>query len=281
MEITPWTFEEADRYRETRDTELRRLLALRGYGLLPGIPKNLNVIFANNEVTVSISQLEGITPSGQLLQIAGDSVSLAHPRDKGRECYLVVYADGQIEQEINHVFFQSPRYTYDFCTIGEINDDCLPFAKLLNDGNKWKIQELYIPPCIALSSDPELLGLFETVKSSFRDIAQHLDNLISPSERLMLTFHEASFDDLQKTEAPLIFYKTVRRAVMYLSSLHLSHKNLPSLPTFEPFNNNDILKSFKPITQFLKEFVAAISAKEPVVKKPEEPVDYVVWDAEL
>lgn len=281
MEITPWTFEEADRYRETADTEIRRLIALKSYGLLPGIPKNLNVIFANNELTISISQLEGVAPSGQLLQIAGDSVSLAPPRDKGRECYLVVHADGEIEQEINHVFFQSPRYTYDFCSFSEIDENCLPFAKLINEGNSWKIQELYIPPCIALSSDPELLSIFDTVCSSFKTILLQLSPLVSSNERLLLTFLEAEFDDLQKTDTPLLFYKTIRRAVIVLASFRLPQKTLPSTPVFEPFNNNDILKSLSPLTLFFEQYVTALSLEEKVSPKKEEPVDYVEWDAEL
>ena len=281
MEITPWTFEEADRYREMADQELRRLLAFKGYGLVPGIAKNLNVIFANNEVSVNVSQLEGVTLSGHLLQIAGDSVSLMPPRDKGRECYLVVHADGEIEQEVNHVFYHSPRYTYDFCSLGEIDENCLPFAKLINEGSSWKIQELYIPPCMALSSDPELINLVEEIRLSYKFIVQGMTQVVSSTEALLIRLLEADLNDCSKAETPFFFYKMIRRAAIAISSIKLPQKTLPKLPPSEPFNNNDILKTLAPFRVFFSQYASALSVEEKPVEKDENPVDYIVWDAEL
>lgn len=282
MEITPATFEETDRYREEADQELRRLHAIRGCGLIPRCPKNVNLVLAGGILTVKVGRLEGITAQGNLLQIVDDTIQLNEPHDKGHECYLAVRADGETEFEVNNTFFRSPRFTYSFCSLSELDGNCLPFAKLIREGEAWRIQDLYIPPCMAVSADPELVNIVGLQRGKLASIIGTAQGRMAPHEAMMLRLMLLELDGYRMCETPHEFYNLLNRIVLVLSATSIAGSEGLSAPQASPLEEYDILKSIQPLTAYIADFHRIIQQQPAVApKKPEQSKVFEVWDAEI
>lgn len=281
MEITPSTFDEADRYWESADREIRRLLVLHGYGITPGSPRNVNLVFANKTVSIQIHHMEGVTRSGLFFQIAGDTITLNEPRDKGKECYLVVHSDVDVEQEINNTFYRVPHYHYDFCSLREIDDDCLPFAKLIKESDIWKIQELYIPPCMTVGADPELTSIVTNTQVLLEGIKKCLSPKVGNLELLPVILQKMELDNYTMSETPSCFFLLLKKISFTLSCLNISGLNLPLVPQVGLFDSNDVLKCLVPFLEYIQEYHNVVTHIESAPKKEEPPRHFDVWDAEL
>ena len=282
MEVTPATFEEIDRYKEETDQELRRLHAIRGCGIIPKRTKNVNLVLAGGILTVQVGNLEGITSQGQLLQIAGDTIRLNEPRDKGHECYLAVRADGEKEFEVNNTFYRSPRFTYDFCSLSELDDYCLPFAKLIKDNDSWRIQDLYIPPCMTVGADPELTNMVSLQRGKLASIIGTIQNRVAPYELLVLRMLLMEIDGYRMSETPNDFFNLLKRIVLALSLSTIAGTENISMPVMGSFEEYDILKSIQPLFDYIADFHKAV--QQPTIQQPKkaEPAKNIeVWDAEI
>ena len=283
MEVTPATFEETDRYREEADQELRRLHAIRGCGLLPQRAKSINLVLAGGVLTVKVARLEGLTKQGHLLQIADDTIELQEPRDKGHECYLAVRPDGETEFEVNNTFYRSPRYAYNFCSSSELDGNCMPIAKLVKDNDAWRIQDLYIPPCMAVGADPELADIVTMQRGRLASILGTAQGRMAPHEVMMLRLLVMELDGYSMNETPLEFYRLLKRAVLVLSSTTVAGVDSLSVPQSGSFDEYDVLKSIQPLVKYISDFHQLVQQQSVTVQpKKQEPVRNVeVWDYEI
>lgn len=284
MEITPATFEAADNFWESSDIGLRRLIALRSYGIVPDVPANVNLVLSEETVTVYIHSLEGITRSGRLFQIEEDKNTIYQPKDKGMECYLTLHIDDVLEQKVNGLTYCMPHYAYHFCTLAEIDADCLPFAKLVRTSEAWKIQEMYIPPCVTVGSDSRLAGIVSESRENIEALDQSLKKHISGSDAAILRLLCMESENFRMTEPPYEYYLLLNKIATLLSTISISVHGLPHYPENIRFEENDMLKSINPLIQYIRDYNQAVSSNVPVEEekpvKPEEPA-VEIWDAVL
>lgn len=276
MEITPETFETLDKYHESMVEAVRKLTVSRCYGIIPGTTMKVTTTIVDGMVTIQIHSLEAVSQSGHLFHIVGDSLSRQLPHAKGRECYIVVYQDGDVEQEVNGVLYSKPRYAYDFCSLEEIDLECLPVAKLCLDNDNWKVQDIYIPPCMVLNAHPELMHIMDNSREKVHSIVHQLVNKHQSGDILPLRLLLIELDDLCGTEIPKDFYLLLKKISWSLSSLKLVGVQLPEPAEFQGFNNNDILKCIYSVLAYLSNFESAINAIHEPAPKREEPEEFVV-----
>lgn len=279
MEITPATFEDVDSYRDESFREIRRLLTVGRYGLLSNASKNVSVALSDNgRVSVKVIQLMGVTRSGEFLDIEDQNIQISTPDDKGSDCYLVVHTNGIRELEINNVCYATDQYEFEFRTLSEIKDRSIPFAKLKNEHGRWFIQDLYVPPCLSISSDPELIGIVRSTSHAVATIVEKLDGMARDYKVEILRDISLELSLYTMTETPQDFYKLLRRTVRVLESDNLDGREKPEAVVHTPFDNNDILRSIVPLVEYvirIKEIVSKqIVKEEPIVKKEEPKVDF-------
>lgn len=276
MEITPETFDTLDKYHESMVEAARRLTVARCYGIIPGTTMNVTTTIADGMVTVQIHSLEAVSQSGQLFHIVGDSFSRQLPHAKGRECYIVVHQDGEVEQEVNGTLYAKARYAYDYCSLEEIDSGCLPVSKLCLENDNWKVQELYIPPCMVLNSHPELMHIMNKCREKVHTIVHLLTNKYQPGDILPLRLLLIELDDLCGTEIPKDFCLLLKKIAWALSSLKLSGVHLPEPASIVPFNHNDILICIMGIYTYLGDFETAISVTHEPTPQKSEPEEFFI-----
>jgi len=282
MEITPATFEAVDDYNDAMILTARRLAVIGGHGILPKSDLNVHIIVVEDMVEVRIASLEAVSRSGHFIQIGDDSFSRHCPDASGRECYVVVHPAGSDEQLINGVPLVSPKYSYDFCHIDNIGHDAIPIGKLLLKNDKWAVQELYIPPCLTMSAHPELLAWIHKCSLSLNIILSHLSTLLSNQELVMMRFLAIELENYDGNEMPKHFYLLLKKIVMALGMMKINITDLPALPDEPIFNNDDIMLSLVPLTDYLSRFEAAVTTQKPHREEPlrKPPVVGEIWDAE-
>ena len=278
MEITPATFEAVDRFNESLASISRRMAVLSCHGLLPHSDINFPITVIDNTISVQVYSLEAVSRSGILFQIAGDSISLKHPHASGRECYVVVHTDGEVEQEINDVPFAKPKFSYDYCQLQEIGSDCIPIAKLILNNGLWNVQELYIPPCMTVGAHPELFKIVQNSITTLRSILTKFAAQIDQSRTLIIKTLFVELESYDGSETPKEFYVLLKKIAMGLSSSLNNTVNMPEVPSF---NNDDILLSISVLTDYFTALDATSVVEAPKPKlKPQPKFEGVVWDAE-
>ena len=279
MEITPATFEAVDRYNETLAATSRRMSVRACHGLLPHSDINFPITVIEDSIAVQVYSLEAVSRSGILFQIAGDSISLRQPHACGRECYVVVHSDGDVEQEINDVPYSKPRFEYDYSQLDDIGPDSIPIAKLFLNNNSWNVQELYIPPCMSVGAHPELFKIVQKCDALLNSIILKYSNKSDVATLLSLRLLSVELHSYDGSESPKDFFVLLNKIVVALSSLSPSSAN-PSEQ--KPFNNDDILLAISPLVDYLVSVES--SALDPTPKpevKPKRPMfEGPVWDAE-
>lgn len=276
MEITPETFDTVDKYHESMVEAVRKLTVSRCYGIIPGTAMNVTTTIVDGMVTIQIHSLQAVSRSGQLFHIVGDSLSRQLPHAKGRECYIVVHLDGEVEQEVNGVLYTKPRYAYDYCSLEEIDQDCLPVAKLCLDNDSWKVQDVFVPPCMVLNAHPELMHIMNESKEKVHSIVHQLVNKHQPGDILPLRLLLIELDDLCGTEIPKDFYLLLKKIAWTLSSIRLHGVQLPEPAEFCPFDNNDILKCLSGVFAYLGSYETAINTVHEQASKKEEPEEFFI-----
>ena len=281
MEITPGTFEAVDRYNESMVESARKLAVIGSYGLMPSSDKNFHTTIIDGMVSVQVYFLEAVTRSGRLFQISGDAISLKQPHARGRECYVVVHADGDIEQEINNVVFSKPRFAYDYCSLDEIGVDSLPIAKLTMDSGIWHMQELYIPPCVSVGAHPELMSIVTNSDKMLKTIISKLENRQANLDLQYLRLLSIELEDYDGSESPKTFCLLLKKIVSLLYALNIKGVSLPDRAEIVPFNNDDVLLCVSKMIVYMRDFENAVSAiveEKPTAVKHE---DKVIWDITL
>lgn len=277
MEITPGVFDAVDKYNEAMVAVARRLAVVGCYGLLPGSDKSFPITITNGMVAVQVYSLEAVTKSGVLLQISGDTMSLSSPHARGRECFVVVHQDGVDDMEVNGIVYSKCRYSYSICSLEEVDEDCIPLAKLFLSGDVWHVQELYIPPCFVVGAHPELMGYVDRSKKAVNGVIDCLSNKYTISGLDMLRQFALEIDDYVGTESPKEYYLLLKKIAFALSTIQLTGVDLPVLPQFKPFNNNDILDCMSDVYGYIETYGSIISDHVVVRVQPvkEEVKDYI------
>lgn len=278
MEITPATFEAVDRFNETLATTSRRMSVKGCHGLLPCSDINFPITVIEDSISVQVYSLEAVSRSGILFQISGDFISLKQPHASGRECYVVVHTDGDVEQEINDVPYAKPRFEYDYSQLEDIGSDSIPIAKLFLYNNTWKVQELYIPPCMTVGAHPELFKIVQKCDALLKSIILKYANRIDTATLLTIRLLSVELDSYDGSETPKDFYVLMNKIVTALSSLSVTNANTPEP---KPFNNDDILIPLTPLVDYVVsvDSSAVESAPKPE-SKPKPKFEGPVWDAE-
>lgn len=279
MEITPATFTAVDGFNDSMDTIGRRMSVVGRHGILPGSLKKIDVSKTTDSFSVQVNSLEAVSRSGSLFQIAGDSISLQWPHASGRECYIVVHKDGDEEQEINDVPYAKPRFDYVYCQLEDIGPHCIALAKLYLNHETWNVQELYVPPCMTVDADPELFKIVTRCIAVVHSIMnKEVDKASTASQNLLLRVLALELESYNGSESPKDFVLLLRKIATLLAYHHDDIK-MPDLPTF---NNDDILRSLDPLTEFLSnvDSMSQTVIEKPVSKHPNPSpiVDY--YDAE-
>lgn len=278
MEITPAIFEAQDQYHDSMVAATRRLVVAHGYGLVPGAELNVTTSIVDEVLSLQVFALEAVSKSGGLLQIAGDSMSRKQPHAKGRACFVVVHPDGEVEQEVNQVLYSKPRYAYDFCTLDEMDDDSFPIAKLVQEFDSWKVQELYIPPCMTVGAHAELFRMQQQTSQMVHEIAGIMKDRHVTMNYTVLDMLLMDWDELDGTETPKEYYLLLKKTAWFLSAQDVAHLTLPKLPPIPPFNNNDILESVSVEVQYLSDYRQAVNVEEEPEKVEPEEEDVIVYD---
>ena len=278
MEITPDIFEAQDQYNETMADSARRLSTTGGYGLLPETEISVTMTVVDDSVSLQVHALEAVVRSGQLLKVAGDSFSRSLPHAKGNSCYVVVHRDGNVEQEVNGILYSKPRFAYDYCTLDEINKDCLPIAKLCMEQNAWRVQDLYIPPCFTLNSHPWMIQNLSSIKNAVRSIIESLENKHKVSSMENLHLLTLELDDFNGDESPQQLYLLIKKISWLLSRIRIPDIKSPELPPFRQYNNNDFLLCAKPLNDYLHSFLDIVTAELDVPKEEPKEEEYIVYD---
>ena len=277
MEVTPDIFEAQDRYNEAMTDSARQIAVLGNYGLLPDTEMSITTSIVEDAVSLKVHALEAVTSAGRLLQVDGDSFSRNLPHAKGQSCYIVVRRDRDVEQMVNGVVYAKPSFAYDYCTLDEIGKDCLPLSKLYMVEDLWKVQELYIPPCLSLNAHPWLMQCLAICTTALHRILDAIENKhkITGTEQLHLLLLE--LDEFTGEESPRQFYLLLKKAAWMLSTKHIEGIILPSLPPFLKFNNNDFLLSAEKVIDYIQSYLEIVTTEaEP--QKEEPKVDYIVYD---
>lgn len=277
MEVTPDIFEAQDRFNEAMTDSARRLSVTSSYGLLPDAEMNITTIILDEAVSLKVHALEAVTRSGRLLRVDGDSFSRSLPHAKGKSCYIVVRRDGDVEQEVNGVVYAKPRFAYDYCTIDEIGRECLPVAKLYMELDMWKVQELYVPPCLTLNAHPWLMQCMAKCKELVHRIAETLETKHGLGNCELLHWEMLELDDYSGNESPRQFYLVLKRVAWFLSTRRIEGVTVPQLGPFHPFDNNDFLLCASMVIDYIEAFHDAVTA-EAAPPKEEPKEDFIVYD---
>lgn len=278
MEITPATFEAVDRFNESLAATSRRMIVRSSHGLLPLSDINIPITVSDDLITIQVYSLEAVSRSGLLFQLSGESISLKQPHASGRECYLVVHSDGDIEQLVNDVPFAKPRYAYDYCQLHDIGLDSIPIAKLFLNNGSWSVQELYIPPCMSIGAHPELFKIVRKCAALLNSIIAKFSTRFDTNALLAIKLLVVELNAYDGSESPKDFYVILNKLTTIVATLSLTTSVPIDIP---PFNNDDILLSISPLVDFLisvESFVVEPDPKPEVKIKPK--FDGIVWDAE-
>lgn len=278
MEITPATFEAVDRYNGAMDSISRKLSVVGSHGILPNTDMNFHIAVTKDFITVQINSFQAVSRSGSLFQISGDSISLKQPYACGRECYIVVHYDGEVEQEINDVPYAKPRFDYVFCQLEDVGDENVPIAKLFQNHDTWNVKELYIPPCTVVSAHPELMKLVKDTYSTVSSIIDKFSDRMDKSSLMALRLLAVELGSYDGMESPKSYYIILNKLAVLLS-MNVPEVELPDIPAF---NNDDVLLSISVLVNYLH---SVDSSAEVPVAKPETPrftppQDVIIWDAE-
>ncbi len=279
MEITPATFEAVDRFNESLASISRRMSVMGCHGLLHDSPINFPITVIDGNISVQVYSLEAVSRSGILFQISGESISLKQPHASGRECYVVVHTDGEIEQEVNDVPYAKPRFLYDYSRLDDIGPDSIPIAKLILLNDTWNVQELYIPPCMTVGSHPELLKIVNNSKALLDSILSKYVDKIDSARLLQIRMLSVELDTYNGYETPKELYVLLRKIVVAIDTSINSGISMPEIPAF---NNDDILLSISIITDYLEtiDTSAIIHEVKPEQKRQVPKYEGAVYDAE-
>ena len=277
MEITPATFDAADKYQLAMHHIGRQLASHRYYGVLPFGTTNITTALNDNIVTLQINTLLAVGQEGQTIHISNDSVTLHLPTIQQDQCFITIRQDGYVELETNGISFDANNFAYEITTLDNIDSHRLAIAKLTKQNLIWQVQKKYVPPIVSLNAHSYMMELLTLSQQNLNNIVQQLPVKHPNTNVTDLKICALELNDFSGPESPEEYHHLLHKAATILSWTHLPEsENLP-IADLPRFNQNDILNSITPLCMFLSEFSTQIANyTEQVVK-----VDKPWWDAEL
>ncbi len=155
-------------------------------------------IDTHNELSIDITTLKAVTPSGGRIEITeytgpySEKIELKDFDNKNSDYYLLININPYEripsgEQNMEEVPPRFPHTTAKYfittAVESEVNQNNIgplqfPIAKFKVTGNKYEIISTFVPPCLTVSGNPILVTLFEKYDSFFKRMEFHSVQII-------------------------------------------------------------------------------------------------------
>ena len=274
MLITPSTFEAADKFEIAMHHIGRQIVTHRLFGVLPTGNMNISTSLNDNIISVKINELEAVNRAGESICIKNDSVTLKLPNLQNSQCYVALYREGVVEQELNGILFNKDAYNYEICALDNIDAYKFPIVKLVQSDANWEVLQEYIPPILSLNTHSYMMRHLSNTQALVREILEQLA-IKYPSLKIQtLKTCAIELNDYYGAESPEEYHHLLHKIVSILSWSNLFPIEQPQ-PSNLLFNQNDILNSILLLEQCIYVFYEHIS-NEDIKQKEPEPIELYV-----
>jgi predicted component of type VI protein secretion system len=286
QEITPETFIQADNYITAQQNLIRKFLNRRYYGLLPvdeEAAPSITVSARLNGMDVSIEQLrcQGVTRDGSLITFDGDLSSVVPCRLSlsafSAGSYYVVLRILPFEQQLvepvenEETPFALPVWEFDVKDLQHIEGNELPVLKIIYNQQYPEIDRRYIPPCMAVCSNQNLMEQYQQFKQTVADIQSTLIHkreqfspLIAPITLMLFDLEQISLNEPPWTLIQLL-KKTIKIIGFFFKSLQLDPQAL-----HEPYIHDDIMRIIQALTQCFQDIQLFIGKQKAAIQEEED-----------
>ncbi|MFZ4398525.1 MAG: hypothetical protein ACOYO1_00710 [Bacteroidales bacterium] len=281
MEITPYTFIEADYYEQFNHDINRKLASIKSYGLLPKVKFNINSDIINSSIEIHEINCEAITRNGLFFQIF-EKFTFELPSLLKGEYYIVAKIKEYIQLEVNEVPYIQMEYDFELKELAELSDGNLfPLIKIRKENEYWEKVD-YIPPSFALSCSRMLSNKHEEIKKLLNEISECIYNkkyesyLTYSFSMLLLEMNHYT-----KNETPyelvLLLKKFVKTFLFFEQNIGEKAINFIK----KEFDNNDIFITLEEVTiifYYFKEILGKEEIFEELPEKEEPIIEDNEWN---
>lgn len=300
MRLSDKVFRASDDYVASLFSHLFPLLARGGYGLFPSAPDdNFTFRYEIDRHHLSVIELRclAVTPSGKLIRLHFNQndrdlfQQIPLPEAPGGS--LLVYLDcsstGYVSFEQEEIPFRDVDYKVVLKEESEkyTNPDAVAIARFKADVG-WTLDSSFIPPCLFLNSDPQLMGAARHYTQVLQAFTDQLKLKVHSDARLLVTALLAPLAriglELEKelpTLTPLHFITLVQQVIqsfLLLCELDTSYA-IPDRAAcydyiravYHPLRLAELFAEGVRLTRMLTEVVATFQFKMPDIPQPAAP----------
>ena len=143
-------------------------------GLMPNAPFNNKGNFVRNTFEMEHFRCMALLPSGRIID-ADEMAVVTIPMLYGNHYYLAVgFGDGQTEFEKEGVPYIRPQYTYQICTLEELEGkDVMPVVRFTVNDGVFSVDADYIPPTLQLVCDDRYQTHIQQIVNRLEALATH------------------------------------------------------------------------------------------------------------
>ena len=246
LDITPEIFIASDNYHIKERSILGSFCASRLYGLLSKGKFNINFYINSDENILHIDCLDcsAITHDGYIINIGGGiavnkEVCLNDAVDA--EYYVVLTVDPYSDNVENT---QKQEYNIVLKNSFDVIEKGIPILKLQkNSFQDWTLDEIFIPPSLAINSVDKLTNQYHEIKNKINDIIVKVtENNVNYNQAMLLLLE---LDNYNLEESPQELTLLLKKLSWILKQYLRVEKKISELPYSEKFikelyNHNEI-----------------------------------------
>ena len=243
LDITPEIFIESDNYHIEERCFLGRFFASRLWGILPKGKFNINFSINSDENILNIDCLEcsAITHDGYIINVGGGitinkEISLI---DAVNAEYYVVLTVDPYSIKIENSTKTKVIAEYDIVLKNTFDaiEKGIPILKLQkNSFQEWAVDDIYIPPSIAINSVDKLRNQYIEIKNKANDIIEILPEDYSNYMQAMLFLLE--LDNYNLEESPQELALLMKKFSWILKQFLKTEKKISDMPSVEAFTKD-------------------------------------------
>jgi hypothetical protein len=278
LDITPEIFIGVDNYNTFQWNIIRKLNALRSYGILPGRKFQIETNIDSDILSVRKLNCLAITQQGNLIDI---STPISFREIKLYECtnedhYLVLRVRPyEIEPLEDNKPYARPKYDIEIKNTRTDIEDGIPILKICRIDKKWEKDPNYILPSVSFCADENLLKAYETITKKLSEITAKFSD--EDFYTLQIKLLEIELKNYSSSKSPFelitLLKKIIAVSESYVKKLLKSTGDLDCLNEFveRKYNHNETAASLTTAYSCLDTIIRKLEEKpEPEVKP--EPV---------
>ncbi len=269
MELMPETFIHLENQWAEYRLLLRKVQALRQFGLIPDTGFNVDVSLDGDTLTLTQVECHALLPKGTMVHL-DRSLERTFPLEGSVSRYLAVWpTDEERAFERDEVPFLENECQFGLRSLDELPGS-MPLAKAVFEDGAWKLQDDYILPVMSLENSSVMMEMLTAIRKLTMQITHHEKAKLLRNYDLMKLIAE-EIGDLDGTRDPRELVPLCRRFIRLFSYLT---DELPA-PTLD-YNPYDIQLFLHGVCSYLIKAYEIIPTLQVVEYQPiqkQAPVD--------